>query len=411
MNAISVQHVSKQFHLHTQQRGYGTIKDIFSFKRRNKAARTLRALDDVSFEVKQGEVLGLIGRNGAGKSTLLKILARILRPSAGRVELRGRVGSLLEVGAGFHPELTGRENVFLSAALLGMTHAEIARRLDEIVHFSGVEQHLDEPVKHYSSGMYLRLAFAVAAHIEPEILLVDEVLAVGDAEFQKKCIQRIQDVGKRGQTVLLVSHNIETVLRLCPTALLLDSGRVAAFGPAEDVVATYLGNDGSGAGERRYPDPAHAPGDSTVRLRSLRVCSRAGATLRNVDIGCEFGIEVQYDVLERAPLFPSLIVYNQWWPLLWTTDTTSPFHGRDREPGRYVETAWIPANFMTAGPMRITACMHSFRPYRVHFQEPDAVTFQAIETSGGSRGQYPAYIEGATRPLLPWTSHIQEPHA
>ncbi len=200
------------------------------------------ALKDVSFDISRGEVVGIIGRNGAGKSTLLKVLSRITEPSAGRVVLNGRVASLLEVGTGFHPELTGRENIFLNGAILGMTRAEIRRKFDEIVGFSDVERFLDTPVKRYSSGMYVRLAFAVAAHLEPEILVVDEVLAVGDAEFQKKCIGKMQDVAGHGRTVLFVSHNMAAVRRLCTRGILLAGGRVAASGPVESVIARYTGD-------------------------------------------------------------------------------------------------------------------------------------------------------------------------
>ena len=197
-------------------------------------------LKDVDFEVKAGEVVGIIGRNGAGKSTLLKILSRITKPTTGQVELRGRVGSLLEVGTGFHPELTGRENIFLNGSILGMTRREIARRFDEIVAFSEVERFLDTPVKRYSSGMYVRLAFAVAAHLEPEILLVDEVLAVGDATYQKRCIDRMSQIASSGQSVVFVSHNMDLIPRLCERAILLERGHVAAAGPAESVVTDYL---------------------------------------------------------------------------------------------------------------------------------------------------------------------------
>src|SRR5881398_3340272 len=207
---------------------------------RRPKAEMFWALKDVSLDVHEGEVLGLIGRNGAGKTTLLKILSRITRPTEGWAEIHGRVGSLLEVGTGFHPELTGRENAFLSGAILGMSKAEIARKFDEIVAFAELEKFIDTPVKHYSSGMYVRLAFAVAAHLEPEILLVDEVLAVGDAEFQRRCLGRMQEFGASGRTVLFVSHNMQAVARLCQRALLLDGGRVVRDGPSAEVVAQYL---------------------------------------------------------------------------------------------------------------------------------------------------------------------------
>jgi lipopolysaccharide transport system ATP-binding protein len=267
-NAIVVENLSKRYLIghrrsQTEQYKYKALRDVIQreaidFAR--KAADLIRgrqivqgdeieefwALRDVNFEIKQGEVFGIIGRNGAGKSTLLKILARITDPTAGRVSLKGRVASLLEVGTGFHPELTGRENIFLNGAILGMTQGEIRRKFDEIVAFAEVEKFLDTPVKHYSSGMYVRLAFAVAAHLEPEILIVDEVLAVGDAEFQKKCLGKMDEVSRnQGRTVLFVSHNMEAVLRLCTRGILFESGRIRTIGDIDAVVSAYLSSQSS----------------------------------------------------------------------------------------------------------------------------------------------------------------------
>jgi len=230
------------------------------------------ALRDVSFEVQPGEVVGIIGRNGAGKSTLLKILSRITEPTSGSARLRGRVASLLEVGTGFHPELTGRENVYLNGAILGMTRTEVRKKFDEIVAFAEVEQFIDTPVKRYSSGMYVRLAFAVAAHLEPEILIIDEVLAVGDTGFQKKCIGKIDEVANRqGRTVIFVSHNLAAVKSLCGRALLLKDGRLIMDGRPDPVVRTYLHSDEKTIWEIAWKDPANAPGDGKVRLLGLQV--------------------------------------------------------------------------------------------------------------------------------------------
>ena len=220
---------------------------------------TIWALKDVSFEVQRGEVVGIIGRNGAGKSTLLKILSRITEPTTGFAEIHGRVGSLLEVGTGFHPELTGRENIYLNGAILGMRKAEIERKFDEIVAFAEVETFIDTPVKHFSTGMYLRLAFAVAAYLEPEILIVDEVLAVGDANFQKKCLDKLQDVGQEGRTVLLVSHNMSAITRMCGRAVLIKEGKVIKDGPSTEVVSVYLNSGFASTSTREWPDPTTAP--------------------------------------------------------------------------------------------------------------------------------------------------------
>ena len=256
------------------------------------------ALHDIDFEVKQGEVLGIIGRNGAGKSTLLKILSRITAPTEGSVKIRGRIASLLEVGTGFHPELTGRENIFLNGAILGMTKAEIRAKLDEIVDFSGCERYLDTPVKRYSSGMMVRLGFAVAAHLEPEILIVDEVLAVGDAEFQRKCLGKMQDVAEHGRTVLFVSHNMVSIRNLCPRCLLLDSGGLLQDGPTDGTVRAYL--LASDTIEVTTYSPAqepcgHAQLDSRVRLVTYRVVKDgSGPSISNGDA---FGLEIQLEVL------------------------------------------------------------------------------------------------------------------
>lgn len=229
------------------------------------------ALRDVSFELKQGEVLGIIGRNGAGKSTLLKILSKITDPTSGYAKIHGNISSLLEVGTGFHPELTGRENIYLNGTILGMRKREIDRKLDEIVDFSGVEKFIDTPVKRYSSGMKVRLAFSVAAHLEPDILIIDEVLAVGDAEFQKKCINKMEDVGTQGRTVLFVSHNIPAVTRLCDRTILLESGMVIHDGPTDKVVSSYLSAGLGTKAAREWSDQKQAPSGSLARLRAVRV--------------------------------------------------------------------------------------------------------------------------------------------
>ena len=287
--AIEADRLAKRYRIGARINRYPTVRDavasvasrVLHPRSSDGSAEHVWALRDVSFAIEHGSVTGIIGRNGAGKSTLLKILSRITRPTDGRAVLRGRVGSLLEVGTGFHPDLTGRENVFLNGAILGMTRAEIARKLDEIVAFAEVDEFLDTPVKHYSSGMYLRLAFAVAAHLEPEILLVDEVLAVGDASFQRKCLGKMSDVARAGRTVLLVSHNMDAVLRLCPHSLLIDGGRLAAFADSQSVVARYLLGDGTKPGPDRWVDfapPPPARATAGARFVAARYTSDNAAT-------------------------------------------------------------------------------------------------------------------------------------
>jgi lipopolysaccharide transport system ATP-binding protein len=307
--AIKVENLSKLYRIGAQQR-HDTLRDsIVEGVHRLKVGRGKNgnlqpsnlqpstefwALKDVSFEVKRGEVVGIIGRNGAGKSTLLKILSRITEPTEGRAEIHGRVGSLLEVGTGFHQELTGRENIYLNGAILGMRRTEIAARFDEIVAFSEIEKFLDTPVKRYSSGMYVRLAFAVAAHLEPEILLVDEVLAVGDAQFQKKCLGKMGDVANEGRTVLFVSHNMAAVLNLCNRGLRLDTGILAQSGPIDDVTQAYMAN--LEPVNRQYlRDIVAREGNGALRLVDFRTADRQGQILEVPSCGQDITFEICYE--------------------------------------------------------------------------------------------------------------------
>lgn len=327
------------------------------------------ALKDVSFEVQQGELVGIIGTNGAGKSTLLKILSRITPPTQGRGELRGRVGSLLEVGTGFHPELTGRENVYLNGTILGMTKREIDVKFEEIVEFAGVSKFIDTPVKRYSSGMRVRLAFSVAAHLEPEILIVDEVLAVGDIIFQRKCLEKMEDVGAAGRTVLFVSHNMSAITRLCSRALLLHEGRIVRDGATTDVVGAYL-NHGFGTGAiREWEDPLQAPGDEVVRLLAVRVKGEDGETRDSIEVREGLGLEMTFEVLSGERLLvPYFVVYTDSGVKLFTAIEERGFlERRAHAHGRHRVTAWIPGNFLTEGTFFISAAMRSVEPPRKHF--------------------------------------------
>lgn len=372
------------------------------------ATRTFWALRDVTFDVTAGERVGIIGRNGAGKSTLLKLLARITKPTEGRGEVRGRVGSLLEVGTGFHPELTGRDNIALSGAILGMSRSEIQEKIDEIVAFAGVEGFLDTPVKRYSSGMYLRLAFAVAAHLEPEILLVDEVLAVGDAEFQKKCLGRMEEIGESGRTVLFVSHSVSSVLRLCDRVILLDSGRVIADGPAPAVVKTYLDSGLGSAAEREWTTLEDAPGDDIVRLKSVRVRSD-GKIAEEIDIRRSVDIEVEYwHLAHTANLRPvvNLHLFNEYGVLLFITADSADleWRRRARSPGLVRAVCRIPGNFLAEGRLLVLTAISSLNPTQVHVEVPDAVSFQVVDrtTGDGVRGEWVSEYPGVVRPLLDW---------
>ncbi len=303
---IRVQGLSKQYQLGGPPAAYSTFRETLMdvarmplrYLRRNDKAEMLWALKDVSFEVEPGEVVGIIGRNGAGKSTLLKVLSRITEPTAGRVELYGRVASLLEVGTGFHPELTGRENIFLNGSILGMARKEIETKFDEIVAFAEVEKFIDTPVKRYSSGMYVRLAFAVAAHLEPEILIVDEVLAVGDAAFQKKCLGRMRDVANQGRTVLFVSHNMAAVSALCSKAMVLWQGMVEfSLGSVEEAVQKYLSQVYE-ITKTKLADRTDRQGSGKIRIRDFGTFDRQGNELEYLSAGQEVDFRVYYSTAE-----------------------------------------------------------------------------------------------------------------
>jgi lipopolysaccharide transport system ATP-binding protein len=373
------------------------------------------ALRDVSFELRHGDIVGVIGRNGAGKSTLLKILSRITAPTTGRAQLYGRVGSLLEVGTGFHPELTGRENIQMSAAVLGMRRREIDRKFDEIVDFAGIGPFLDTPVKRYSSGMQVRLGFAVAAHLEHEILFVDEVLAVGDAEFQKKCLGKISEIGQAGRTIVFVSHSMPAMLRLCDRAMLLDQGKVAAHGATQLVVQTYLESDLGRTWERRWGDDARAPGDDVARLRSIRVVPGSGGRSDEVDLAEPVEVEVEYLSTAPGDLRPSvnlhffndegvcLFVTNDWNDRAWWE--------RKRPSGTVRSVCRIPGNFLAEGRVTITAAVSTYNPTVIHAVERDAVAFQVIDRSAGAgvRGVYGGDWPGVVRPMLEWRVDLAQP--
>lgn len=356
------------------------------------------ALKDVSFEVKQGERLGVIGRNGAGKSTLLKILSRITDPTRGRVALHGRVASLLEVGTGFHPELTGRENIFLNGAILGMSKHEIKRKFDEIVAFSEVERFLDTPLKRYSSGMQVRLAFAVAAHLEPEILVVDEVLAVGDFAFQKKSLGKMRDVAQGGRTVLFVSHDMGAINTLCERAMLLHNGSILTAGDASEVVARYL--EGS--------DRLYTPIRSVFRdYGEFRLIS-AAVLQNNVPTAAissrqPFTIEIQYEILKAVPEARLSIFFrnNKGEAVFSTCDHDDPTEeALNRQRGRFVSTVTIPPKLLKTGPI-FGSVVFDLRFQRVVFAEPDLLRVEVFDP------ECPPYSEthdrpGIIAPILPW---------
>ncbi len=418
--AIRIENLGKKYRVEhgKPQAGYRTLRETlveaaaapFRRLRRGLTAESSSedfwALKDVSFEVQPGEVVGIIGRNGAGKSTLLKILSQITKPTTGRVEINGRVGSLLEVGTGFHPELTGRENVYLNGSILGMSKKEIDRRFDEIVAFAEIERFLDTPVKRYSSGMYVRLAFAVAAHLEPEILIIDEVLAVGDASFQRKCMNKMEDVGQRGRTVLFVSHNMPAVTRLCQRCVLLDEGMVREDGAAADVAAVYLTAGVGNSALRRWDHLPSPPGNEIVSLISTCVKDQSGIVNPSVDIRERVFLEVEFRVHKPGQvLVPNFHAFTEDGTYAFVLHDLDPnWRRRPRPAGVYRSRAEIPGNFLSEGTLIVGVAVSTHDPFTVHVYERDAIAFRVIDSTDGdtARGDYAGHMPGVVRPTLKW---------
>lgn len=369
------------------------------------------ALRDISLEIKRGEVLGVIGRNGAGKSTLLKILSRITRPTTGQIELFGRVGSLLEVGTGFHPELTGRENIFLNGTILGMRRAEIARKFDEIVAFAEIEQFLDTPVKHYSSGMYMRLAFAVAAHLEPEILLVDEVLAVGDAAFQRKCLGKMNEVARHGRTVLFVSHNMNAVEELCRCAVLLDGGRaIVADRDVRGVIARYLGG-GNDANVAEWRGIGSELSNHYFQPKRFWIGDRQGTVaslpLRNDDDAYVF-IEGEVERLDPALNVGYALFTTEGRLLYWTLTTDAELHAWPRiEPGRVCFRSHVPRRLLNEGEYRLEMIVSLH--FREWIAEPGVNAPAIVLSIRGGLSDSPYWMlarPGLLAPTIPWDKAV-----
>jgi lipopolysaccharide transport system ATP-binding protein len=360
------------------------------------------ALRGVSFEVKQGEILGIIGRNGAGKSTLLKILSRVTAPTSGEARVKGRIASLLEVGTGFHPELTGRENVFLNGAILGMTKTEIRKKFDEIVDFAGVERYMDTPVKRYSSGMYVRLAFAVAAHLDTEILICDEVLAVGDADFQKKCMGKMQDVSKRGRTILFVSHNMAAITKLCSQCAFLDGGRLKLIGATDEIIPHYLRGGKQTEGIRTWNETENSQ-DPRLKIHVLRIVAPDGTTTGHVDIRKPFTVEVEYQIFETLPqLRIALTIVTPDGTVAFTAaDSGDPsYETKQNTPGHYTTRCFFPGDLLNEGFYSLT--FHADIPFqKLLFLEEGAMGF-SVEQTGGVSSRYPEKWLGVVCPRLKW---------
>jgi lipopolysaccharide transport system ATP-binding protein len=407
---VQAKGIGKQYRLGANTGGYESLREtLSSFFRRGgkKSEEEFWALRDVSFDIVPGEAVGIIGRNGAGKSTLLKILARITAPTRGEVVLRGQVASLLEVGTGFHPELSGRENIFLNGAIMGMKAAEIRARFDEIVAFAEVERFLDTPVKRYSSGMYVRLAFAVAAHLTPDVLIVDEVLAVGDAAFQRKCLNRMESVATQGRTVLFVSHNMAAVTRLCRRAILLKAGSIRADDDVHRVVGAYVGGvGGDSPAEADLTENGRPPGSEDVKLLGARILSD-GQVSAQIDIRKPIDVEIDFQVLqERLALHPAIHVHNEEAQCVFvSSDGFMEDRRRPLPPGRYRKRCRIPGNFLAEGMFSVDISIGTHSPVIVHAWERGLLAFYVNDPADGStvRGIYAGPLPGVVRPQLDWT--------
>lgn len=417
---IRTENLSKQYRIGASPERYQTLRDsiVNAAKAPIRALHALGnpdssnadpgiiwALRDVSFEVRRGQLLGIIGRNGAGKSTLLKILSRVTEPTEGFAEIRGRVGSLLEVGTGFHPELTGRENIYLNGAILGMKRSEIERKFDEIVAFSEVEQFIDTPVKRYSSGMYLRLAFAVAAHLEPEILVVDEVLAVGDAEFQRKCLGKMSDVAREGRTVLFVSHNMSAILRLTEETLLLDNGHLAYRASTPEAVDHYMAAGFSNTSERYWQKEELPVDTGDFNPIALRVRDPHGRVVDTVRSAEPITIEMEYSLDEAITgLRVGIYLMTMRGEFIFTSfDTDHPqryeSHGV-RAKGHYISRCTIPANLLNEGRYVLAVNASTFQVKR-YFADEHALAF-TVDGTGAPGKQWFETRLGAVRPDLDW---------
>ncbi len=411
-DAIRVEDLGKRYRIGGMPSGYRTLRDALVSSLRRLSRRdpppskdTIWALRHINFNVERGQVLGIIGRNGAGKSTLLKLLSRVTDPTEGKAEIYGRVGSLLEVGTGFHPELTGRENIYLNGAILGMKRTEIERKFDEIVDFAEVRKFIDTPVKRYSSGMYLRLAFAVAAHLEPEILVVDEVLAVGDAEFQRKCLGKMSEVAHEGRTVLFVSHNMSAILRLTEETIVLDKGQIVMRGPSPEAVDFYMTSEMAHSGERRWEPGDDYQTNNPFHPIAIRVLDSQGRVADRVLSSEDFSVEFEYELQEELTgLRVGMYLATSRGEAVFTSfDTDNPATYErltERRKGHYLSRCRIPRDLLNGGVFVLGVNASSFR-IRSYFTDEHALTF-TVDPTGAPGSQWAESRRGPVRPALNW---------
>ncbi len=408
---IEIRNLGKQYNLVTAP-PYMALRDVISSSVKDmirpgkKNLEKFWALQKIDLDIEPGERIGIIGRNGAGKSTLLKIISRIIPPTTGKAILRGRVGSLLEVGTGFHPELTGRENIYFNGSILGLKKAEISRQFDAIVDFSGVAKFIDTPLKHFSSGMQLRLAFSVAAHLDPEILLIDEVLAVGDLEFQKKCLGKMEEVSKsEGRTILFVSHNMDSIRKFCPNTLLLDGGKIISQGKTEKVINEYVAKHLQTRAESKWENGSTSF-NKEVSLNRAYLHNQQGLLLSRFATTEPVGITLEYEVGKDNTVFTHGInVYNQENTNIFNShDVTSAVRLDKRQRGKYRATAWIPGNLLPEGIFSIHVALFLPNPVDILVHEHDALSFETYTDFSqlSARGNYADDFPGIVRPLLQW---------
>lgn len=401
---LEIQNISKKFRILHQAEKYRTLGSSLGsmFKSTETTNEEFWALKDISFNVMPGESIGIIGKNGAGKSTLLKILSRITPPTSGKIISRGRIASLLEVGTGFHGELSGRENIFLNGSILGMKKNEIVNKFDEIVDFSGVEKFLDTPLKHYSSGMQLRLAFAVAAFLEPEILIIDEVLAVGDAEFQKKCLGKMQEVTKQGRTVLFVSHNMIASRTLCKGGLLLEKGKIAAMGDINKIISTYL-SKGSNSNIWKSKNSDQKTGNNNFKILSILVKNQNAEVISEFNISEDITVEIEIEILEvNATAGISLVVLDSEGVCLFgSLNNREPeYYGKQMKKGRYILSCKIPGNLFNNIDIFLSVIGFGSQ-WTDSFVIENAIKLSAID-DGILKADYYGEYGGLFRPKLEW---------
>jgi lipopolysaccharide transport system ATP-binding protein len=407
--SVRVESLGKRYMIKGSNRRHRLLRDeimsfVKEFPRKSESRQEFWALRDLEFEIAEGDKVGIIGKNGAGKSTLLKLLSRVAEPTTGEIRLRGRVSSLLEVGTGFHPELTGRENIFLNGVILGMSRVEVRRKFDEIVSFAGVERFLETQVKHYSSGMYMRLAFSVAAHLDPEILIVDEVLAVGDAEFQKKCLGKMQDISTGGRTVIFVSHSMQTVTSLCNQCILLDTGQIRKQGRPSEVIVEYLGGDAGSLGRVDFQGQGKTIADEHVQLLYGEVLDEDDQPILEANIRKPTRVKMGFRVKSRSGIrfMPNFhfVVPGGTYAFVSTPDILT-----ELAPGDYEASCYIPGDFLNEGSYFVGLAISSYSPgLTIHFFEPSAMTFNVRDSMDGSVGRhgYANVMPGVVRPRLQW---------